>query len=264
MPTIAQSLDEGFKKAFGIDEIHDFFRGGQKLVFIISRHGKRQALKLFVDFGKRDLRELNIYEQFKSLDGIPKIISVEDYQNDKVVFEEFIEGNSLHNITTDYAGDESKISELLRKICTIMQPIWADKKVHRDLKPNNIMIRPDGNPVIIDFGIALDMDGTTYTDTGFQPNSWDFCSPEQFLGQKDLVDYRSDFFSLGLIGFYLHHQRLPFANTQPELNQIYRSKQLVYSPETDCRLIPFFQEVLKFNPSERPRSAEKLLELLSL
>lgn len=260
-PTLTEDLSPEFKNRFNITQIHSSKKGGQKKVFIVTRDGVKCALKVFNSFGKRDIRELNIYEQFKELDGIPKIISIEDHEEDKVVFEEYIEGSSLDEICKDYERNPEKIRELILKITSILAPIWLDGKIHRDLKPKNIMIRSSGEPVVIDFGIAQDLTGSVYT-THFVPNTWDFASPEQLLNQRDLIDYRSDFFSLGVLAYTLYYQRGPFGKSFDEVMQKFSRKDTSYDMDKDCKLNVFLKECLGPSPSDRPRDLSILIKTL--
>lgn len=259
--TLVEDLSPELKTHFNITEVHAIKKGGQKKVFIVTSDGVKCALKLFENFGKRDIRELEIYEKFKELDGIPKIISIKDFGDDKIVFEEYIEGSSLQEVVGEYAGDAEKVKDLIIKICSILEPIWKDQKIHRDIKPNNIMIRKNGKPVVIDFGIAQDLTGTVYT-THFIPNSWDFASPEQLLGQRDLIDYRSDFFSIGVIGYVLYYQHKPFGVSQEIVREKFAARDTSYATDENCKLNYFFKECLGFSPADRPRDLPTLLQTL--
>ena len=79
------------------------------------------------------------------------------------------------------------------------------KVIHRDIKPSNIMVREDGEPVVLDFGVArLDMKTEIHlTRMGRVVGSFSHMSPEQHEGRR--VDARSDIYSLGLLlaAFYL-------------------------------------------------------------
>ncbi len=259
--TLVQDLSPQFKAHFKITEIHAINRGGQKMVFIVTKDGVKCALKLFHNFGKRDIRELEIYERFKHIDGIPKILSVEEFNGDKVVFEEYIDGSSLQDVSQNYTGNPDVIRDLIYKITSILEPIWLDSKIHRDIKLNNIMIRENGEPVVIDFGIAQDLEGSVIT-THYIPHSWDFASPEQLLNQRDQIDYRSDFFSLGIVGYVLYYQRRPFGNVLTEVQQKFAARDTSYTTETECKLNAFFKECFGVSPSDRPRDLKTLIQTL--
>jgi len=79
--------------------------------------------------------------------------------------------------------------------------LWDRNIVHRDLKPRNIIIRPNKLPVIIDLGIArfLDLDSLTNTLNLMGPCTPIYAAPEQLSNRKQLINPRTDFFSLGII-----------------------------------------------------------------
>ena len=73
--------------------------------------------------------------------------------------------------------------------------------VHRDIKPANIRVRPDGSPVIIDFGLArhLMLADLTNTSDGAAIGTPRYFAPEQFDGTKHDIDHRTDLFALGIL-----------------------------------------------------------------
>jgi eukaryotic-like serine/threonine-protein kinase len=257
------SLKKSTMDFLGVEEIHQTFSGGQKYVFIATCKGVKYAVKLFrFGFGEREKRELNFYKDHIDNQGIPKIINVLSHDGDTIVIEEFIEGKSLQELATTYLKDYGKISKLLYDIADIMEPIWKKGKVHRDLKPANIIVKPDGSPVVIDFGIFKDPEQSTITDTGFQPHSWDFGAPEQLLGKKDQISYRTDFFSLGVIAYFLYYANRPFGATKEEIIITFSTDPLKYYITDDCRLKKYFGAVFKLNASERPRNVSLMKETI--
>lgn len=255
------SMNKETIKLLGVEEVHETFAGGQKYVFICTCKGVKYAVKMFKHgFGEREKRELQFYRDNAHNTGIPNIINVYYHDGDTIVVEEYIEGRSLKDAAAEFSGDYPKISKLMFDITDIMEPIWKEKKVHRDLKPANIIIRPDDLPAILDFGIFKDPDQSTITDTGFQPHSWDFAAPEQLLGKKEHISYRTDFFSLGLIAYFLYYQKLPFGNSKVEVMATISSGDLIYITDSTCKLNRFFRSVFTLNPSERPRNVDMMKE----
>jgi serine/threonine protein kinase len=89
--------------------------------------------------------------------------------------------------------------------------------VHRDIKPNNILFRADGSPVVTDFGIArLVTAETQLTAPGLTVGSPRYMSPEQILGQK--VDARSDLFSLGIVFHEMLTGQVPWADSDDPIS----------------------------------------------
>jgi len=264
--TSATTLSKDFKKEFGITKVIGHKRGSQKDVYIIERSDEiKCVLKLFQNFGIRDLRELDIYDKYNNLDGIPKIIEIKKHNNnDTVVFEEYISGKDLEEVASEYKSDSQKNSELILKIIDVLTPLWKDGIVHRDLKPTNIIVTEDNDPFVIDFGIAKNFEATSCTTLGFQPHTCLFAAPEQIFADKDKISYRTDFFSLGIISYYLYHQKLPFGTNREQIEKVFSSKKLALSLDGNCNLKNALQEILQFNPSDRPAKIEHVKKLFSL
>jgi len=262
--TSITTLDENFKKEFGISQVFESKSGSQKDVYIIERNNIKCVLKLFRNFGIRDLRELDIYDKYNNLKGIPKIIEIKKHHNDTIVFEEYINGRELEEVISYYKNDCKKNADLILKIIHILTPLWKDGIVHRDLKPSNIIVTDTNDPVVIDFGIAKNFDVTSCTTLGFQPHTCFFAAPEQILADKDKISYRTDFFSLGIISFYIHHHRLPFGDTREKIEKLFSTKKLAVNFDKDYFLSNALIEILKFNPSDRPAKIENLIKLFTI
>ena len=100
-----------------------------------------------------------------------------------------------------YKGSNDKVTKMISHVCNTLKPFWERNPsiIHRDIKPSNIIVRPNCIPVVIDFGIARDLGEKSITDTGQpQPGSWRFATPEQYAGNKELITFRTHFFSLGV------------------------------------------------------------------
>src|SRR6185369_11596939 len=113
---------------------------------------------------------------------------------------DFIEGVDLkHLIQKRGKLPASEAVSLMQQACRGLEAAHAAGVVHRDLKPQNIMLENDGHVVVMDFGIAATGQSRGATQTGSFLGTPEYMSPEQ--AQTEEVDARSDIFSLGLI-FY--------------------------------------------------------------
>ncbi len=95
-----------------------------------------------------------------------------------------------------------------------------------------------------------------------QPGTWKWAAPEQYAGQKDMISYRTDFFSIGVIAYYSYYQRLPFGNNAKEIDTKFKSRDESFVTNTDCQLNRFLMEAMKFRPAHRPKNIEDLIKLL--
>jgi serine/threonine protein kinase len=125
---------------------------------------------------------------------------------------QFVTGMRLCEYLTDHNPPLSKRIQIIRSLADALQHIHNHGIVHRDLKPSNILISDSGNPVIIDFGIALTDPGTNtqslHTMTGHVAGTPMYMSPEQMRGEK--IDSRSDVFTLGVIAYEMMSGQHPF------------------------------------------------------
>ncbi|WP_181798041.1 serine/threonine-protein kinase, partial [Streptomyces sp. WELS2] len=119
---------------------------------------------------------------------------------------------------------------LMAGVAEALQAIHAEGVVHRDLKPSNVLLAADG-PRVIDFGIALAADGTSYTATGSTIGTPAFMAPEQATGGE--VTAATDVFALGQTAAFAALGR-PLYGEGPGVNVLYR---IVHS-EPDLSLLP--------------------------
>jgi len=138
----------------------------------------------------------------------------------------------------DGAAREGSLMECVRFLETIARALHAAheaKILHRDVKPANIMVTPQGEPVLLDFGVArnLGADATALTVTGFRPGSPAYSSPEQLTGTGGELDRRTDIYSLGVVLFECLTTRRPFESPTPE--GLYH--QVLHGPTPDPRRI---------------------------
>ena len=105
-----------------------------------------------------------------------------------------------------------EVLSLLRRLCGPLAYMHGEGLVHRDLKPDNIVVRPDGMPVLVDFGLMSRFGGEVSRDAlevgGRVSGTWAYMPPEQARG--DVVDARADLYALGCILYELITGAPPF------------------------------------------------------
>jgi serine/threonine-protein kinase len=126
------------------------------------------------------------------------------------IIQEYIEGKTLKNMILENGVlDYQRAIRIMTDICSAMEYAHDNGLVHRDIKPQNILMDKDGKVKVTDFGIAKDISSSTLTnmDSGIL-GSVHYFSPEQAKG--DNADIRSDIYSLGIVFYEMVTGLLPF------------------------------------------------------
>lgn len=186
-------------------------RGGMSIVYLAmdKRLNKQWAVKEIrkKGSGKNDeivvnslLAEANM---MKKLDhpSLPRIVDIIDNGITIYVVMDYIEGESLDKILNEYgAQPEELVVNWAKQLCDALSYLHSQKPsiIYRDMKPANVMLKPEGNIKIIDFGIAREYKEQNLADTTVLGTKG-YAPPEQYSGQ---TDPRSDIFALGMT---MHH-----------------------------------------------------------
>jgi|GEM_PF-6137335 len=153
---------------------------------------------------------------------------------------------------------------LFEKICQAVGHAHQRGLVHRDLKPGNIMVTPENNPCLLDFGLAKDGDSDHLTLTGQVVGTLAYLSPEQLEHGSHKIDVRSDVFSLGVLLHQMATGVLPFQRhwqqTHQGVGQETPPPIRVASREINRALELVCHKALAAEPNDRYRDANALAE----
>lgn len=186
-------------------------RGGMSIVYLAmdKRLNKQWAVKEIRKRGngKNDeivvnslLAEANLMKRLDHA-ALPRIVDIIDNGVTIYVVMDYIEGESLDKIlAAEGPQPEDKVIEWAKQLCDALGYLHSQKKpiIYRDMKPANVMLKPEGNIKIIDFGIAREYKEQNLADTTVLGTKG-YAPPEQYSGQ---TDPRSDIFALGMT---MHH-----------------------------------------------------------
>jgi beta-lactam-binding protein with PASTA domain/predicted Ser/Thr protein kinase len=177
---------------------------------------------------------------------------------------EFLEGRSLKDIIVKYAPlTPDLIVSVSRQIVEALRYVHRRDIVHRDIKPQNIIIDNEGRVKVTDFGIARARGGSSLTEVGTSIGTAHYLSPEQAQGQP--VEAASDLYSLGVVMYEMATGKLPFdADTSVGI-----AMQHVHdTPVPPSRVVPGIPENLETvilramgkQPTERYLTAQAMLD----
>jgi len=197
--------------------------------------------------------------------NVIRIFDLGEADGIKFITMEFIEGQDLKHIV-DQQG-KLKIEETVRlteQVCLALEAAHAEGVVHRDLKPQNIMVEAkSGRISVMDFGIARSTEMGGMTQTGVMLGTPDYMSPEQVMGEH--VDARSDLFTLGVIFYQLLTGEMPYKADTVQASMFKRTRELPKrAVEADPNLPKFLSDVaekcLQIDVKLRYQSAREIRE----
>jgi serine/threonine protein kinase/DNA-binding beta-propeller fold protein YncE len=250
--------------------------GGMGRVFeaVDLESGRRVAAKVMIAGSEFDLQALLRFQQ----EGA--VLSTLKHPNIVAVYGTFLEGETcaiimelldgrpLRALMQDGPLPLARIKVLVEQVLAALAYAHARGIIHRDVKPDNIMVAPDDHVKVTDFGIAriLAPGGTLNTRTGTSIGTPLYMSPEQIEGQK--VDGRSDLYSLGTVMYHMAAGRPPFEGDDP-LTVAFQHVHKAPPPpsELNGEIPDDWEEIilrsLAKTPAERYQTADALREAIS-
>ncbi len=256
MSTVYKGFDPNLERPVAIKIVHSF----------LALHDK---------FVQRFQREASSVARLRH----PNIVQVYDFnqiEDTYFMVMEYIEGVTLQNTIDGIRSGEAgvvPIHDLIgkgEKLASAMDYAHRAGLIHRDVKPANIMIQPDGEPLLMDFGIAKLVDtAQNITNTGAVMGTVSYMSPEQVRGEE--IDGRADQYALGVILYELMSGRRPFEGDttfQTMMKHIHDpvpKLQSLYPPEPVSQaLIEVVYQTLAKKPADRYPDSAALVAALQL
>jgi serine/threonine-protein kinase len=205
-------------------------QGGMGVVYRArdTRLGRHVALKLLPpEFSQDEDRKARFIQEAKaaaqlSHPAIAQVYDVGDGPEGLYIAMELVPGRTVKALIEGRELDALGAIEIAHQVAGGLQKAHEAGVVHRDIKPDNVIVTPDGHAKILDFGLAKLVesrpeapDGISHMETlaktqaGFVIGTLRYMSPEQARGH--LVDHRSDLFSLGIVLYEMVTGQLPFA-----------------------------------------------------
>lgn len=192
-------------------------------------------------------------------ENIVSIHTVEPGEDEYIAYivMEYIDGSTLHERMTAELFYPSRAVNIALDICRGLTAVHAQNIIHRDIKPQNILLTSDGTAKLGDFGVATILEATddiAATVTGTRK----YMAPEQYDGE---YDYRVDLYSLGLVLYEMLTGRFPFRGRNHDEIKIKKlDAEIEFDHEVPGELHVFLRKVLHRNVNSRYQSATEMYQ----
>jgi len=236
--------------------------GGMAKVYLAEdiNDGQLEAIKVLHPHFSEDVSYLQRFTREAKLASMldnPHIVKLLDYGSSRGIHYlvmEYVEGKELREIIAERGPllwEEAM--GLIDQICEALEVAHNNLVVHRDIKPQNVMLTEDGLLKVLDFGIARARMLPSLTQSGFVGSPY-YISPEQAMGEE--VDIRSDIYSTGIVLYEILSGRVPFDAKSP---WSIISKHIISEPpeiDLEDRPVPasvktFFNRMVAKRPDDR-------------
>lgn len=241
-------------------------QGGMSVVYMArnERANKTWAIKEIRKDGSQDFEVVKqglIVEtdMLKRLNHphLPSIIDVIDGDGSFLIVMDFIEGKTLKEVLSEYgAQPQESVIDWAKQLCDVLGYLHSRQPaiIYRDMKPSNVMLKPDGNVVLFDFGTAREYKASSLEDTTCL-GTRGYAAPEQYGGHGQ-TDARTDIFCLGATMYHL----LTGHNPSEPPYEMYPIR--TWNPSLSAGLEAIILKCTQNNPVDRYQSCAELLYAL--
>jgi PAS domain S-box-containing protein len=200
----------------------------------------------------------------RKLEGHPnsiKVIDVVEEGGRVVLIQEFVEGPSLRELLEGSLEEKEK-EKILLQLVDIVAHAHKNRIVHRDIKPQNVIVRRDGIVKLLDYGVAKELKDKDVSSTmvGSRP----FMAPEQIMGESQIA---SDVWALGIVMYALYTNYLPFYHDNEKILMdliltLEPKPPRKIEPDIPVQLEEIILKCLKKDPKERFADASILKRVI--
>jgi len=180
---------------------------------------------------------------------------------------EYLEGKTLRTLIGEGALSAAGAVEIACQLCETLTHLHERRIVHRDVKPENVVVGPDGRITLLDFGIALDLGARrlTWGRLSHTAGTPDYVAPERIKGRRG--DQRSDIYSAGLVLYEMLTGHLPQPGGDAQAIMRARTTEeplppTYFAPGLDQALSSVVCKAIARLPADRHQTATELLRAL--
>jgi len=230
--------------------------------------GRRVAVKrLFASLAGDYVFQQRFFREAKLAASLshPNLVTVYDVGEEDglpYIVMEYVDGETLAELMQREGPlPPDRAVDLLLQVCAGLQHAHAAGLVHRDIKPQNLLVRRDGVAKIADFGIARTIQSTQLTQVGTVLGTASYLAPEQAMGEH--VTAAADIYSVAVVGYELLTGRTPYEfETLADLT-VKQQQPPAPIPGVPAHVDAAIRRSLAFEPARRPATAAALVRELS-
>ena len=237
-------------------------QGGQGILFRLESDQGSHVLKVYRSAHRvRAERECNLLTELRS----PYLVRLVRWgtaviRGEECVYTvtEYVDGTPLDQLLRTKVLEEGEARILGCSIASAIDTLWLHARiVHRDIKPGNIMLEPDGAAVLLDLGVAKHSELVTLTTWGVAWGTPGYMSPEQARARRGIT-FKSDLYSLGIVLYEAVSGKHPFAGRQ-ELIGTVKPTPLREVAHVSDHLDRIVHRLLEADPLDRPTTCEEVM-----
>lgn len=236
MSVVYMAINEKVNKTWAVKEV----RKDGRMDFNIVRQGL--------------MAEIDTLKRLKH-PYLPSIVDVIEDDETFIIVMDYVEGRSLDKILEEHGGQqESGVVEWAKQLCDVLGYLHSRTPaiIYRDMKPANVMLKPDGTVILIDFGTAKNYEINYGETTGI--GTIGYAAPEQYIGSGlGRTDARTDIYCLGMTLYHL------LTGQDPCRNLISDTSIRAVNPALSRGLDSIIRKCTAHQPEDRYQSCEELM-----
>lgn len=258
----------------GYEIINLIGEGTSGHVYRAKKDNKEFALKILSTETKNGVqtfdplrfsRESTLAARFNH-ENLLKIYDFGLFENIPYVCMELIEGGTLTDLMKSKVLSSDEILKMALELASALNVVHRFRIIHRDIKPDNILVTAHQQMKLIDFGLAGETEDSDLA-IAKQENvgTFDYSAPEQIGFSQNAVDERSDLFSLGVVLYQAATQKLPYqASSLTELFEAFKANRVQPLREINPNLSPalsmIIEKMIQLRPAKRYQTAQGLVD----
>jgi eukaryotic-like serine/threonine-protein kinase len=216
-------------------------------------------IPLSKNFNAKIEKEAHILKRLSNHSCVPKFREIIEEKNITILIQEFVVGKTLYEVIERELTNK-EVESVVIQLADVVAHAHNLGIIHRDIKPGNVMVKPDGTIMLLDFGAAKELKGKTFSETvtGSRP----YMSPEQIMGKSQR---RSDVWAIGVVMYVLYTGMFPFYHEVEKILmdmilEIPPSFPSKFNEDLNQEIERIIMKCLRKNPNDRYSDANALKE----